>query len=167
MIIPQELWYSTRVVVWYCIYSDVMEIITVRYRFLLGGQYPDEVRPLFVDSGVRLTAQDLRALYLVEFSDMGANFRASEEDTIFCFESFLFSCEGEREAIKVKCICQCKLHQYTNNVNVRLLTTAPCKHGKHYVNLLTCKMLLCETFHNLQKDELQTLKCMSSICFTF
>lgn len=57
-------------------------------------QYTESVRPLFVDVGFKLTAHNFRAMYNVEFSEMGSNIIQMEEDTLYCFETFLFYCEG-------------------------------------------------------------------------
>lgn len=58
--------------------------------------HPDLLKRLFVKTiGDSLSFSTFRDLYTIKFSDKGSNRRSAEEDTIFCFETFLMESDGE------------------------------------------------------------------------
>src|SRR6218665_3683237 len=55
----------------------------------------DVLKPLFVYESSPLSLLQLRKLYCVQWAESGTGRRASEEDTMAFFESFLQDCEGK------------------------------------------------------------------------
>ncbi len=55
----------------------------------------DILKPLFVYESSPLFLLQLRKLYCVQWAENGSQRRASEEDTMYFFESFLQDCEGK------------------------------------------------------------------------
>lgn len=53
-------------------------------------KWPKVFLPLFVYTSEPLTVNQFRGVYAVVWAEEGSNRRAEEEDTIYCFDQFLF-----------------------------------------------------------------------------
>ena len=55
---------------------------------------PEAFKPLFCTAPQPLTRSQLRNLFVVQWSEVGTNFREQEEDTVYAWEQFLLAIEG-------------------------------------------------------------------------